>query len=141
MKKLIVSLAILGSLVFSYKTAKADTSNATIYVNLGAVKFYLPVASGANATYLWDFNNKKSLVGTETPVVSYKQFTLTGGAVTTLDGQGAPFARVYYTIPNPLDAFTTAFNDYHLGAFGGRDFTVGGKSAWIYGIAASKTLW
>lgn len=137
MKKLLIAALLLSAV----GVAKADTTNATIYVNLGALKLYLPVASGLDTSYLWDLNNKRSLVGGETPVATYKNFTLVAGGVTSLDGQGAPFARVYYSLSNPVSNFWEALNKVNLGAFAGKDFSIGGKASYIYGLGASYKLW
>lgn len=137
MKKLLLSVILLSLPAI----VKADTPDSTLYVNLGTMKLYVPVASGVDVSYLWDLNNKQSLVGGETPVITYQNFTLTGGAVTGLSGNGAPFARIYYSLPNPVGAFWSALASFHAGAFVGKDFSIGGRASYLYGIGASKKIW
>lgn len=138
MRKILLAFAVCLGLT---GLCKADTPDSTLYVNLGSVKLYVPVASGVDVSYLWDLNNKQSLVGGETPIVTYQNFTLNGGAVTSLNGNGAPFARVFYSLPNPVGALWSALDSFHAGAFVGKDFSIGGKASYLYGIGASKKIW
>lgn len=129
MKKLLFAVALLCLC----GVAKADT----LPIDLGlGVTFSIPL-DHADGVALWDFKSKTGLGGVETPILNYKKFTLSGGAVTSASGYGTPFARIYLDLPNPVGNFAS-FESLKPGLFGGRDFN---RSAYIFGIAASLALW
>lgn len=131
MKKILLSLA----LVFSLCTlSKAEDGPKTLF-DLGAVKIYIPLTS-VDTSYLWDLVQKTSLVGAETPLGSWKRLTFTGGAVTSLEGQGTPFVGARLDLVNPVEPYVPVAA-IHPGLFVGRDFR---RNAWEYGLKFSVNV-
>ena len=97
----------------------------------------VPLAN-TSVVYLYDGINNQSLVGAETPVVIYKRYEFTVGAITTPTGAGSP------TIGADVDLLGTAIqnlplsDDFKIGGWGGRDFNQG---RWMAGVKCSLLLW
>lgn len=125
MKKLILILSLMLAPII----CRADSK---LLVNFGSVNIYIPFTQ-LDVIYQYDFVGKRSLVGGETPLLSWKQLTFTGGAVTSVDGAGSPFIGMHLSLTNPAETWLP-LNTIHPGLFGGRDFK---QNAWIFGIKAS----
>lgn len=127
---------LLIALVFSIcSVAHADD---TAFFKLGPLSLNVPFKT-ASVTYLYDFNAKKNLVGGETPIVTlWERLEGTVGAVTSLEGQGAPFVGGNLLLGNVLSRYIALPEDLKVGGFGGWDFN---SDAPIYGLKASYKLW
>mgnify|MGYP006935474241 FL=1 len=129
MKKTLLLLAVLVSPAFADDTA---------FFKLGPLSLNVPFKT-ASVTYLYDFNAKKNLVGGETPIVTlWERLEGTVGAVTSLEGQGAPFVGGNLLLGNVLSRYIALPADLKVGGFGGWDFN---SDAPIYGLKASYKLW
>lgn len=129
MKKVLIALAFC--LAFS-GISKAESK---VLFDLGTAKVYIPFTS-VDTSYLWDFVKKQSLVGGETPIMSWKSLEFTGGAVTSLEGEGTPFVGARLNLDNPAEQWVPLAG-VHPGLFAGRDFR---NNAWVYGIKASVNI-
>ena len=106
-----------------------------ILFNVGTVKVLLPF-SDVSAVYLFDGVAKQSLVGAETPLITWHKLTLTGGAVTSIDGAGSPFAGIHLELENPVERWTSLAG-IKPGVFGGRNFNT---NEWMAGVTASVSI-
>lgn len=131
MKKLLVVLALLAGLA---TTSHADGTQG-VYFSLGPLNLTLPW-DNPQVTYLYDFEAKSSLVGGEAQLAQIWKFGVSAGAVTSLQGQGAPFVGVDLELPNPAPQFAS-LAAIHPGAFGGYNFT-SGKA--MFGLKASVAI-
>lgn len=122
MKKILLVLSFL----FLSASVKAETKLLT---DFGSVKLYIPFTS-VDTTYMWDFVGKKSLVGGETPLAAWKALEFTGGAVTSLDGEGIPFLGARLNLANPAETWVP-LSQVHPGLFVARDFR---NNGWAYGV-------
>ena len=129
MKKLIVAAVLVLGMC---SVSKAED----ISVDFGSFSFHLPFST-VSASSLWDFKAKRGLVGAETPLASYKRVSMTGGAVTSLDGKGSPYVGVHFDLVNPTENFVS-LAALHPGIFGGRDFHSG---SYMVGLTLSSPLW
>ena len=131
MKKLLLALAV----VFVASVARAD-DNA--FFKIGPLSLNIPFKTGA-VTYMYDFKAKQNLVGGETTIATlWDRLEGTIGAVTSLDGQGAPFVGGNVILGNLLERWVSLPTDLKVGAFGGYDFNAEHE---IYGLKASYKLW
>lgn len=128
MKKLILAISIL----FVGSVVKADSN---ILFKLGTVNVLLPFAD-VSATYLFDGVAKQSLVGAETPLVQWHKLQLTGGAVSSVQGEGTPFVGINLIIDNPARNFVP-LTGLNLGIFGGRNFN---QNEWMAGVKAAVSI-
>jgi len=129
MKKAILVVSLILGLS---GVSKADEN---IWFNLGSLQFNVPLVH-VEAVGLWDFVQKRGLAGAETPLISYKNIQITGGAITTIDGEGSPFVGAHVVLQNPAENFAPLAG-FHPGIFGGRDFN---NDAWILGLKATVGL-
>lgn len=127
MKKMLLVVAFLSM----SGVAKADD----VLFKLGTVNVLLPF-SDVSATYLFDGVAKQSLVGAETPLVQWHKLTLSGGAVTSIQGEGSPFLGINLELPNPVANFTSLAG-IKPGVFGGRNFNT---NEYICGFKASVSI-
>lgn len=134
MKKLLIAVAVV---LASLGGARADETNSKIWFDFGAVNVYIPFRS-VSAVALWDGVDKKVLAGAETPLASWKRFVVVGGAVTSVepDGAGTPFLGVHISIPNPAENYV-ALASFNPGIFAGRNFR---SNEWVLGLKASVGL-
>lgn len=133
MKKLYILavLCVLGGVSFTH-------ADDTAFFKFGPLELNIPFKTAA-VTYLYDFNAKKNLVGGETPIVTlWQRLEGTVGAVTSLEGQGAPFVGGNILLGNVLARYIALPEDLKVGGFGGWDFN---QDAPIYGLKASYKLW
>jgi len=129
LKHVLIALA----LVLTPFIAKADSLSLDVG---GGLTLIVPL-DHVSAVSLWDFKSKTGLGGGETPIATYKKFTLSGGAVTSVAGQGSPFFRIFLDLPNPVGNFAQ-IETLKPGLFAGRDFR---NNAYFFGIGASLALW
>jgi hypothetical protein len=128
MKKLFLAVVLL----MAVGIVKAEDN---ILFKLGTVNILLPF-SDISATYLFDGRSKRSLVGAETPLIQWKKLQVTGGAVTSVDGEGAPFLGINLLLDNPLANYTSLAG-IRPGIFAGRDFNDG---EYMVGVKASVSV-
>lgn len=127
MKKLVLAVSLLlGSSVL-----KAEG----LCQNWGTVTVCLPFTD-ISATYLFDGVAKQSLVGAETPLIIWHKLQLTGGAVTSVEGNGAPFVGINLALENPIRNWVI-LSDIKPGVFFGRDWTRGEN---LIGVKASVSI-
>ena len=128
MKKIFVLVLFLGMTGI----AKAE---GDILFKLGSVNILLPF-SDISATYLFDGRAKKSLVGAETPLISWHKVEITGGAVTSIDGEGTSFLGANLALKNPIENFSSLAG-IKPGVFGGYNFN---EDEWMAGVKASMSI-
>lgn len=132
MKKLL----FVGILFSALGIAKADDT-PTLWVSFGKLNVYVPLTQ-IDVVYQYDFVGKRSLIGGETPIVGYKRAIFTGGAITSIEGEGSPFLGMHFIVDNPIPTwFSKTLADIQPGIFGGRDFN---HNAWIFGLKVSKNI-
>jgi hypothetical protein len=124
-------LCVLGAFC-GPKPAHADP----LAVTIGPLTLQMPFQD-VKAVSLYDFNAGKPLVGGETVIGDIWYFELQAGAVTSLQGRGAPFFSADFSPTHPLLAKILPEN-VNIGVFGGYDFNQGSP---IYGLKASLGLW
>lgn len=83
-KLLLLSVCLLGM--------KIHAENKPL-LSLGPVSIEIPFKE-TRATYLYDYFNKASLIGVETPIFSAWGLEGVGGVITTFEWKGAPFAGI-----------------------------------------------
>lgn len=132
MNKLLLVIAIL---LASVGVLPADETNPSILWNFGSFNILVPFKI-VDAVYLWDFVGKKSMIGAETPIASYKRLQFVAGGVTSIDGQGTPFVGMHLLLVNPAENWIP-LSSFKPGLFGGRDFN---QDAWVFGVKASVNL-
>ena len=86
-------------------------------VSLGPISLEIPFKE-TRATYLYDYFNKESLIGIETPVANFWGLEAVGGVITTFKWKGVPFAGINLKASEKL-----FFIPLNLGAWLGYDFT------------------
>lgn len=118
MKKLVF---VVGWLFVS-GIAKADN----FCTDWGKVNVCLPIASGVEGAFGYDFKGKQSQGLGATPIAKWNvhanhYLTLKFGGVTTANGKGAPFLGLDYNvnIPNP-----TGINTITPGIYVGHDWHI-----------------
>lgn len=112
--------------------ASAPTS---IYYHIGALNLTVPWDE-VNVVYLYDLNGKRSLVGGEAVVAKLWHFDATAGAVTSIDGHGAPYVGGNLWFPNPVPQLAI-LNTVKPGVFGGYDWN---RGAAIWGFKAAVSI-
>lgn len=134
---------------FFYISAHADTpivgpgpaavivpvSNPGIYYHIGVLNLTVPW-DNVNVVYLYDVKGKRNLVGGESVVATLWKLQGTVGAVTGLDGRGAPFVGGNLWFGNPIPQLAI-LNTVKPGIFGGYDWNA--KAA-MFGFKAAITL-
>lgn len=110
-------------------------SNPGIYYHVGALNFTLPW-DNVNVVYLYDLQGKRNLVGGEAVIASLWKLQGTVGAVTGLDGQGAPFVGGNLWFDNPIPQLAI-LNTVKPGIFGGYDWNA---KATMFGFKAAIAL-
>lgn len=132
MRKLLLALAIV------FGVSVAASADESAFFKAGPLELSIPLKT-TRIVYLFDFNGNRSLVGGETPIIRlWDKVEGTVGAVTSLDGIGAPFVGGNVLIGNVLQKYVTLPEEFNLGAFGGRDFRA---DQYIYGLKASLKVW
>lgn len=116
--------------------AEAAVNAPALWVDTPYFKGYIPGVQ-VSVISLFDFINKRPLVGAETIVASIKRVVITSGAVTSIQGKGSPFVGGHLLIPNPTPSFVF-LNDLELGGWGGRDFNEG---RYMAGLKIGKQIW
>lgn len=131
MKRLILGLAILLACA---GVARADS----VCTDWGTFNLCLPVSTGVDAAFGYDFEGHRSQGLAETPWAKWKVIdkgilVFQAGGITSEDGKGAPFLGADYElngIENPIPGVTSI----RPGVYGGKDFHT---NEWFYGIKAS----
>ena len=126
---------LLFILCFSFLGIVKADEGPKLWLNLGQVNFYVPLTQ-INTVSLWDFVGKRGLVGGETTLASWKKLEASGGAVTSLEGRGAPYLGVNLAIDNPIEKYLP-LQFLHPGIFAGFDFN---QSVWVYGAKISVSI-
>lgn len=126
---------LLVGVVFFLSLAAVSKADPICWEAGGGLNLCLPFTQ-VDSTYMWDFVGKQSLVGGETTLGVWKSLQLTGGAVTSLDGKGTPFAGARLNLTNPTENWVP-LAALHPGLFVGRDFR---NNGWIYGIKFSLNV-
>ena len=116
-------------------TAPAPAPNP-VYAHIGPLNFTLPWEY-LNVVYLYDLHAKRNLVGGESVVATLWKLQGTVGAVTSLDGIGAPFVGGNLWFDNPIPQ-VALLNQVKPGLFGGYDWNAGGP---IFGFKAAVAVW
>ena len=106
-----------------------------VLFNFGSFRAYVPFTE-IRAVSLFDFVNKETLVGGETAFGGWKSVEFTAGAVTSLQGEGAPYLGGNLIFGNPLEKYIP-IEGLNPGIFTGYDFNTG---TWLYGVKISKSL-
>lgn len=110
-------------------------SNPGVYYHFGSLNLTVPW-DHVNAVYLYDLNAKRNLVGGEAVVATLWKLEATAGAVTSIDGHGAPYVGGNLWFPNPTPQLAI-FNTIQPGVFGGYDWN---RGAAIWGFKAAVAL-
>jgi hypothetical protein len=96
--------------------------NATpVYFHIGALNLTVPW-DNVNVVYLFNVPDKTNLVGGEAVFATLWRIQATAGAVTSLEGMGAPFVGGNLWFENPVPQLAI-LNQIKPGVFGGWDFT------------------
>lgn len=132
MKRLLSAMTFLAVLAVSRVQAAEEPKLLT---DFGAVKLYIPLTS-IDTVAMWDLVSKKALVGGETPLAAFKRLTGTFGAVTSFEGQGAPFLGTHFAVGTPADKYFV-FSNVKLGLFVSRDFNA---RKTMYGLKAATNI-
>lgn len=111
------------------------TTPSPVYYHLGALNLTVPWDE-VNVVYLYDLQGKRNMVGGETVVATLWRLQGTLGAVTSLDGIGAPFVGGNLWFSNPLPQIAI-LGQIKPGIFGGYDFN---KSSAMFGFKASMPI-
>lgn len=142
MKKTLLALALLVSPIFADTTniigpGPAPSpiiapSNPGVYYHIGALNLTVPWDT-VNAVYMYDLEGKRNLAGGEAVIATLWHLQGTVGAVTSLDGHGAPYVGGNLWLPNPLPALAI-LNTVQPGVFCGYDWN---KEAVMFGFKAA----
>lgn len=142
MKKMTLLGLLLSSFVWAdsspvgpgvYEPPKAPETS--IYYHIGPLNLTVPWHE-LNATYLYDFQREKSLVGGESVIALLWKLQATVGAVTSLDGKGSPFVGGNIWFPNPIPQ-VALLSQIKPGVFGGYDWI---RGAPMFGVKASINI-
>lgn len=112
-----------------------EPSNPGVYYHVGALNLTVPW-DHVNVVYLYDLQAKRNLVGGEAVVATLWRFQGTLGAVTSLDGRGAPYVGGNLWFPNPLPQLAI-LNTVQPGVFGGYDWN---RGAAMFGLKAAVSI-
>lgn len=107
-------------------------SDNSIYYHIGALNLTVPWEQ-VNVVYLYDLQGKRNLVGGESVIASLWRLQATVGAVTSLDGHGAPFVGGNLWFENPIPS-VAILSQIKPGIFGGFDWQ---KGAAMFGFKAA----
>lgn len=107
----------------------------SVYFHVGALNLTVPW-DNVNVVYLYDLQGKRNLVGGEAVVARLWRLESTVGAVTSLDGHGAPFAGGNLWFENPVPAIAI-LGQIKPGVFGGYDWN---KGAAMFGFKAAMPI-
>lgn len=134
MKRYIIGLAIL---LAGAGGARAES----ICTDWGTFNLCLPVTTGVDAAFGYDFRGHQSQGLAETGFAKWKVteqgvVVFKAGGITTDNGKGAPFLGADYElagISNPIPGFASI----RPGVYGGKDFHT---NEWFYGVKASMPI-
>lgn len=106
-----------------------------VYFHVGPLNLNVPW-NNVNAVYLYDLAEHQNMLGGEAVVASLWRIQATAGAVTTLDGRGAPYVGGNLWFPNPIPQIAL-LDQIKPGIFGGWDWNRRGP---IYGFKAAIAI-
>lgn len=112
----------------------SSTPNS-VYYHIGALNLTVPWDQ-VNVVYLYDLEGKRNLVGGEAVVATLWHFEATAGAVTSIDGHGAPYIGGNLWFPNPIPQLAI-LNSVKPGVFGGYDWN---RGAAMWGLKAAVSV-
>lgn len=121
----------VGAGPYTVPTPKASDT----YFHIGPLNMVVPW-DHVNVVYLYDLRGKRNLVGGEAVFARLWILEGTGGAVTSLDGHGAPYVGGNIHFPNPVPQLAI-LNQIQPGIFGGYDFT---RNSSIFGFKAAIAI-
>lgn len=127
MKKLFIVAALC---LWPLRPAAADVvtgSGMGTQVHIGPLNLNVPF-NELDVVYLYDVIAKRNLVGGETPVATLWRIQGTLGAVTSVDGKGAPYAGGKLVLPS-LPTNLGFLAQVQPGIFGGYDWNRGSAIA------------
>lgn len=134
-KLLLVCLFCLASWGYADDLVSTTGEGMGTQVHIGRLDLLIPL-NNVDVTYLYDLIHERSLVGGETPIARLWVIEGTIGAVTSIDGHGAPFVGGNIVIPNPAPNIAV-LGTIKPGVWGGYSWNDG---AAIAGIKASMPI-
>lgn len=131
------TLAVLGCLFLWGTSVCAQTTTPTpppkAYFDVGPLSLWVPFQV-SKAVGLYDFINKQTLAGGETPVaLLYDRAWIDAGVVTSTQGQGTFIAGGHIVLTHKVAEYT-GLDGLEIGGWGGRDFQA---NVWRAGVKAS----
>lgn len=142
MKKLLIAVLLLLPLISRADVIGPGSSSTIIepskqgvYYHIGPLNLTVPWES-VNAVYLYDVQGQRNLVGGEAVVATLWKFQGTLGAVTSLEGRGAPYVGGNLWLPNPIPQLAI-LNTVQPGIFGGYDWN---RGAAMFGFKAAVSI-
>lgn len=131
--KLITAILVAMSVFCGTVSAQ---EGAGAYFKWGGIEFTYPLAN-ASAIALYDLARGNGLMGAETRLVSWKRLNLNGGAVTSFQANGMPFASLDFDWAGII-ANVSETKLAKVGIWYGHDFATNDNH---YGIKASVSMW
>lgn len=119
-------IAAIGLIQEAHADVVTGTGMAT-QIHVGPLNLNVPF-NEVDVTYLFDVISKRNLVGGETPIATIWKLQGTLGAVTSVDGQGAPYIGGKLVLPN-LPPNLGFLSTVQPGLFGGYDWNRGSAIA------------
>jgi hypothetical protein len=136
MKKILCLLAFVPCLSFAMADPSA-TESADAYFKFQTLELVIPFKT-VDVVSLYDFVNKRPLVGGETTIArAFNILSATVGVVTSAEGNGAPLIGFDLYTGNILSQYVN-LGPLRIGGFGSRDFR---RGEWGAGLKASVKLW
>lgn len=129
------STTVVSSTTVTSSVVSSTGPTIGVYAHMGPLNMTIPW-DNPQVTYLFDIQSKTNLVGGEMPIASIWKFSVTAGAVTSLQGVGAPFVGLNLQLPSPIPQLA-GLAAIHPGAFGGFNFTTGKA---MFGFKASVSI-
>ena len=130
MKK--VLLALLAVVMFSVAVMAEEGG---IYFKVGKLELTYPL-SNVDVVSLYDVWQGEGLLGAETKLIKFGRLNLNGGAITSFQANGMPYASLDYDWGIMIASMPSI--NFDLGVWYGFDFNIHDHR---FGIKASKKLW
>ena len=131
MKKFL--LTVMAAAMCLSSVAFAEEGGA--YFKVGSFELTYPL-SNASAISLYDFWTGQGLMGAETKLASFYNFSTSFGAVTSFEANGMPFVSVEYNFASIIPNYPVLLSK--MGVWYGHDFKENENRA---GIKADVPLW
>lgn len=142
MKKLLAVLLFCGAAVCSADIVGPGEApvivpkqSQSVYYHIGSLNLTVPW-DNVNVVYLYDLKGQRNLVGGESVIARLWRVEGTVGAVTSLDGHGAPFVGGNLWFENPLPQIAI-LSQIKPGIFGGYDWN---KESAMFGFKAAMPI-